>query len=132
MQNYQNCFLEDRRLIELSSSRTFCAGDSDSGIYRVNSGSGLFIDRNGVFYLRGIVMMPLLNEQGRYISKYNLYTNACEFTDWIKGKTTRVATGTYKNIFSLYLAIRFNFFFFCKILNYFWRNCGSAPKVLHR
>lgn len=50
-------------------------------------------------------MKPLLNEQGRSISKHNLYTNACKFTGWIKGKTTGIATGTGGNQFNSHLTI---------------------------
>lgn len=92
----EDCILENKAFLELSSHRTFCAGlRNGSGICYGDSGSGLFIKVDGVHYLKGIVSNSLFDYYGCDVYSNAIYTNVFKFTDWIKQKTRRAfATST--------------------------------------
>lgn len=49
------CLKRDRGLLDIAWTESFCAGKNGSGVCEGDSGSGFYIEKNGVFYLRGIV-----------------------------------------------------------------------------
>lgn len=49
-----------------------------------DSGSGLFIEYNKVFYLRGFVSLSLFDNGDCDVSNYAIYTNVLKYTEWIK------------------------------------------------
>lgn len=78
------CFLDTHELLKISSLRTFCAGyKNESGVCVGDSGSGFFIEKEGICYLRGIVSSSLVRPQGCDVTKYAIYTNVLKFTYWI-------------------------------------------------
>jgi secreted trypsin-like serine protease len=79
-----DCFLKNPRLLNLSSSRTFCAGKADGrGPCFGDGGSGLFIKYNEKFYLRGIISASLINSGSCDLSTYSIYTDFFKFHNWI-------------------------------------------------
>lgn len=86
MQTQEQCFLSNPELAELSSKRTFCAGSADgSGVCVGDSGGGMFIKVNGVYYLRGIVSSSLLRDDDSCdVNNYAIFTNVLKFKTWIK------------------------------------------------
>lgn len=88
IQPNDQCFLDEADLIDISSLRTFCAGlKNGSGICQGDSGGGLFIKMNNVYFLYGIVSSSLIKDGGCDVSKNAVYTDVLKFTDWIKEKT---------------------------------------------
>lgn len=94
IQTNEECFLNRNSLLDLSSFRTFCAGlQNGSGVCFGDSGSGLFIQVNQVYYLKGIVSSSLIKEQLCDVSKNAVYTNVLKYMDWIAEKT-RIVLGS--------------------------------------
>lgn len=88
IQTNEMCFLDQKTLVDLSSNRTFCAGNRNvSGVCRGDSGGGLFIKVVGVYYLKGFVSSSMTNEGNCDVSNNAVYTNVLKFRDWIE-KTT--------------------------------------------
>ena len=82
--NNERCFLESHQFTQLSSVRTFCAGSrNNSGVCNGDSGGGLFIESNGVFYLKGIVSASLTKANKCDVSNFAIYTNIAKFLSWI-------------------------------------------------
>lgn len=80
IQSNEDCFLDEGKLLDLSSRRTFCAGlRNGSGVCTGDSGGGLFITVDGVFYLKGIVSSSLIKDEGCDVSKNAVYTNVLKF-----------------------------------------------------
>lgn len=80
----EECFLGAKSLVDLSSFRTFCAGlRNGSGVCDGDSGGGLFVRVNGVYYLKGIVSSSLVKNSECDVSNNAVYTNVLKFTDWI-------------------------------------------------
>ena len=81
----EDCFLTNKELTSLSSRRTFCAGSGNgTGVCNGDSGSGLIVQHNGAYYLRGIVSSSLRN--GRFgcdVNTYAVFTDVLKFNDWI-------------------------------------------------
>lgn len=94
IQTNELCFLDSKSLVDLSSIRTFCAGlRNGSGVCSGDSGGGLFIKVNGVFYLKGIVSSSLIKDGGCDVSKNAVYTNVPKFNDWVE-KTANIILST--------------------------------------
>lgn len=106
IETYENCFLQDHKLIYISSRRTFCAGlRNGTGVCKGDSGGGLFIKVNGIYYLKGIVSSSLLNDYGNDcdVFKNAVYTNVPKFYSWIKQITEieHSVCGTVKRMTAL-------------------------------
>ncbi|XP_070506880.1 serine protease gd-like [Chironomus tepperi] len=81
-----NCFLKFLPLVQLSSSRTFCAGSANgSGACHGDNGNGLFVYANGLFYLRGIISAGLFNKGKCDVYAYSIFTDVTKYVDWING-----------------------------------------------
>lgn len=72
-----------------------------------DSGSGLYIKYNNIFFLRGIISASLFdNMSGKCnLNNYALYTNVLKFTDWLQSQPQKLGkinyTGyCYLNIYS--------------------------------
>lgn len=86
IQSNEDCFLDEDRLLDISSKRTFCAGPRNgSGVCQGDSGGGLFIKVDDVFHLRGIVSSSLSKDEKCDVSKNAIYTNVLKFRGWIRG-----------------------------------------------
>lgn len=89
IQSNEDCFLDEGRLLDLSSRRTFCAGlRNGSGVCQGDSGGGLFIEADDAFHLRGIVSSSLMKADGCDVTKNAIFTNVLKFKDWIIDTTT--------------------------------------------
>lgn len=88
IQSNGDCFLAAKDLVDLSSQRTFCAGlQNGTGVCRGDSGGGLFVDVDGVHFLKGIVSSSLLTSSNDCdVSKNAVYTNVLEYKKWIEEK----------------------------------------------
>lgn len=94
IQTNEQCFLDEKALIDISSRLTFCAGlRNGSGVCLGDSGGGLFIKENGVSYLKGVVSSSLIKDEQCDVSKNAVYTNVPMFSEWI-GRTSGLAIGT--------------------------------------
>lgn len=88
IQTNEVCFLDSKDHVDLSSTRTFCAGlRNGSGVCHGDSGGGLIFNKDGVYFLKGIVSSSLVIEGNCDVSKSAVYTNVPKFTDWIKKVT---------------------------------------------
>lgn len=93
IQTNSECIYGERSLFDLTSSRTFCAGlKNGSGTCFGDSGGGLFIKVDGVYYLKGIVSSSLVKNENCDISRSTVYTDVLKFMDFIF-KETRGALG---------------------------------------
>lgn len=95
IQSNEDCVYGERELFDLTSLRTFCAGlRNGSGVCHGDSGGGLFLNINGVYYLKGIVSSSLLKDESCDVSRNAVYTNVIKFKSWIEEKTKVTATST--------------------------------------
>lgn len=84
IQSNNECFLDEDRLVDQSRT-TFCSGIlNGSGVCNGDSGGGLFIIVDGIFYLKGIMSLSLIEDDGCDVSKNAVYTNFLKFKDWMK------------------------------------------------
>lgn len=90
MQTNEDCFLDEKRLLDLSSSRTFCAGlKNGSGVCHGDSGSGLVIKIKDLYFLRGTVSSSLIGDVGCDVFRNAVFTNVLKFMDWISSKMAK-------------------------------------------
>ncbi|XP_070499055.1 chymotrypsin-like protease CTRL-1 [Chironomus tepperi] len=70
----------------LVSHRAFCGGSANgTGVCLGDSGSGLFVFKNGKFYLRGIVSASLRGSlYGCNVNTYAVFTDVIKFHSWVK------------------------------------------------
>jgi secreted trypsin-like serine protease len=81
----------------LLTHRTFCGGfPNGTNVCEGDSGSGLMVNHNGIYYLRGIVSSALYDPiRGCNINSYSVYTDILEFYSWITtGKDDKVLLQT--------------------------------------
>lgn len=81
----EDCFLKNFLLARFSSRRTFCGGTgSGVGVCNGDSGGGLFVLYNGVYYLRGIVSASLFNNYRQCdVNNYSIFTDMLNFNEWV-------------------------------------------------
>lgn len=90
----ENCFLESQQFTQIASKRTICAGAKDKrGPCKGDSGNGLYMKFDNVFYLSGLVSASLTSIEGDCdVTNYALYTNIPKFLDWIKNPTEEMTS----------------------------------------
>lgn len=80
----EDCFLQHFEFSRLSSKRTFCAGSTDNdGVCFGDSGSGLMMKHENIFYLKGIVSSSFVDHGECDIKRNSVYTNVIKFRGWI-------------------------------------------------
>jgi len=85
IQTNKECYSKFNVLLKYASYRTMCAGNLNSTSCNGDSGGGLIISDNNVFYLRGIVSSGLNNGLfGCDDKSYSFYTNMLMFNDWVE------------------------------------------------
>ncbi|XP_070504797.1 thioester-containing protein 1 allele R1-like [Chironomus tepperi] len=98
----EECFYTNEFLYKISSLRTFCGGTrGGTGVCMGDSGNGLFVEHNGVHYIRGIVSASLYTHLNCDVNNYSIFTNVIKFVKWIKEK---VYSGVNEDIYR-YLTI---------------------------
>jgi secreted trypsin-like serine protease len=85
--DFDTCVRSHNGLIQITSKRTFCAGNRQTGTGACNgdSGGGLVVENNGKWYLRGIVSASLLDGDLCDTKNYAVYTDVTKFNGWIQG-----------------------------------------------
>ena len=81
------CMRSNFQLSAILTNRAFCAGNRDgSSPCNGDSGGPLMINRNGAWYIRGIVSISLQNEDRTSCDPYNyiFFTNVAKFIPWIR------------------------------------------------
>lgn len=76
------CFRDDPRLVIASSEKMFCAGKRGVAVCPGDSGSGLYVLKEGKFYLKGIVSSAVGDQctEG-YLA---LYTDVVKYSEFIQ------------------------------------------------
>jgi len=86
IRDYHSCskYSEDRETF--ASSRTFCGGPADRrGVCSGDSGSGLYVKYNDIFYLRGLVSSILVNKNFECDThRQAVFTDVPQYYDWIQ------------------------------------------------
>lgn len=91
------CLPGHGQLAEISSERTFCAGlRNSSGVCYGDSGSGLFIQVDNIFHLKGIVSSSLIKNDDCDVLNNAVYTNVLKFGNWIAEKTAGLSTVVFE------------------------------------
>lgn len=90
----EDCFLDNSKLADLSSRRTFCAGAGDgSGVCFGDSGHGLVVTKRKNVYLKGIVSSSQLVQVDQQafcnVNTSSVFTNVPKFIDWIDNMLQR-------------------------------------------
>lgn len=87
IQYIDECLEETPILAEISSNRTFCAGDRNgSKTCNGDSGSGLYIKIDGIWYLKGLISGGLKTDSDG-CDPFAVYTYIYKFLNWIRQKT---------------------------------------------
>lgn len=88
IKSYGDCSLSDPQLAYISSNRTFCAGLEElSSVCQGDSGSGLFVLHQNLYFLKGIVSSALLRNNFECdISRKSVFTDVFKFRLWISTK----------------------------------------------
>ncbi|XP_055375411.1 serine protease gd-like [Condylostylus longicornis] len=73
-------------ITNLISNRNFCAGylNGHDGPCKGDSGNGLMIEKNGTWYIRGIVSGALTDKIKCDFNEYVVYTDVAKFRRWIR------------------------------------------------
>lgn len=80
-----DCLRSSQAYSTLTSSRTFCAGNRDgSGPCMGDSGSGLMINRNGRWYLRGVVSAGQTKQQKCNLLEYVVFCDVAKHMAWVQ------------------------------------------------
>ncbi|XP_070504363.1 uncharacterized protein [Chironomus tepperi] len=80
------CFNKYKAIRPIASTTTFCGGHGNgTGACTGDSGNGLFVAYNNVYYLLGLVSSSLTHTVlGCNVNAYSLYTNVTMFIQWIE------------------------------------------------
>lgn len=79
------CLTKQPRFRDISSERTFCAGGLKSGpcLEVGNSGASMAVEKNGQYYLRGIVSSSFVDIAGCDNITFTLFTDVMAHKSWI-------------------------------------------------
>jgi len=94
--NYKHCTSDHHSMI---SHRTLCGGYANgTGVCKGDSGSGLIVLHDGIYYLRGIVSSSLYASTYECdVNKFSVFTDITEFSSWIKtGEDPNILLQRYK------------------------------------
>lgn len=82
----QKCLRSHEAFGKITSDRTFCAGwrNGSEGPCNGDSGSGLMLNQDGMWYLRGLVSTSLVTANGGCnLDEFVVFTDVARFTSWI-------------------------------------------------
>lgn len=75
------CLTTDRALVYAAWTESFCAGKKGVGVCAGDSGSGFYVEQNGIVYLRGIVSAAI--DRGCINSYLTLYADVEKYLEFI-------------------------------------------------
>lgn len=79
------CLKKNPGLLSIISDDLFCAGKSDSGVCKGDSGSGFYVENDGRIYLRGIVSSSTTSEvSGCSDAKVALYSDVLKYLEFFE------------------------------------------------
>ncbi|XP_030755177.1 serine protease gd-like [Sitophilus oryzae] len=91
----EKCLRSDKSpggsFLRITSEKTFCAGfRNGSGPCDGDSGSGFLLNKNGVFFLRGIVSTALMDPvtHSCNLDEYVVFTDASKYSSWLLNEIT--------------------------------------------
>lgn len=90
--NYLDCLRKNPGLLSIFSDDLFCAGKDGSGVCKGDSGSGLYVEVDGKFYVRGIVSSSINVLCSRTAAA--LYSDVLKNLNFIQGFSTALITTT--------------------------------------
>ena len=82
------CLLSNVDLIQITSSRTFCAGrrSGKGSCYSTGSGFVILHRRYGRYHLRGLVSLSLLDSETKIcdLREFIVYVDVAQYIPWIQ------------------------------------------------
>lgn len=78
-----DCYREFSSLAKYATNRTLCAGNNGTSVCVGDSGGGLYVQHNGLYYVRGIISASIRELFGCNPNTYSLFTDVPKFNDWI-------------------------------------------------
>lgn len=82
------CLRSNEVFVKITSDRTFCAGwrNGTEGPCTGDSGTGLMLNQNGVWYIRGIVSSSLTDSSTGTcnLNEYVVFSDVAKFVSWIR------------------------------------------------
>jgi len=87
IRDYHSCTLTYPDHQSFASARTFCGGPADGrGVCDGDSGSGVYVQHNNAFYLRGIVSNSLVDNNTMECDTHQqaIFTDVTQYYEWIK------------------------------------------------
>lgn len=89
-----DCYEKIKGFSEIGAENMFCAGAEDVKVCSGDSGSGLVVQVEGSFYLKGILSVSQTDRTGCSGEKLALYTDVTKYFEFIEF----IDQGTFKNI----------------------------------
>jgi len=86
IRDYHSCIAKSSDHQTFASARTFCGGPADGrGVCSGDSGSGVYILHDKIFYLRGLVSSSLVNNKFECDTyKQAIFTDVPQYYYWIR------------------------------------------------
>jgi len=85
IRDFHSCVAKSPDHQTFASGRTFCGGPADGrGVCDGDSGSGVYVKHNEIFYLRGLVSSTLVNDGQCDTHKQAVFTDVTQYYRWIK------------------------------------------------
>lgn len=81
----EKCYQEEPKLAQIGWNESFCAGKEGIGVCTGDSGSGLYVEVEGRYYLKGIVSAAV-NGGGCEGSHFAIYTDVTKYDLSVEGR----------------------------------------------
>lgn len=78
----RECIRKNQGLSSIFAKSLFCAGADKAGVCGGDSGSGFYVEENGIFYLRGIVSSSTVTKCSE--ANYALYSDVVENLEFLR------------------------------------------------
>lgn len=111
------CFKKDEALVRIIWEEAFCAGREGSGVCKGDSGSGLYVEIFGRFYLRGIVSSSVARPCTQ--TNYAIYSDIYKYLNFL----------SKVNTYNMYVYEKSNKFFFRNFRFSLKFMSNSAPAI---
>lgn len=81
----EKCYREESKLASIGWDESFCAGKEGIGVCSGDSGSGIYVEINGKYYIKGVVSAAI-NGGGCGGSKFAIFTDLTKYDLSIEGR----------------------------------------------